>query len=446
MKPHLPFGPAARLLAPGAVDTVLVDALGVAWLEGPRLGYLWGWGGEGRGGLLGGLPPGRMLRAGRALYWLADAGDAALRIDEDGVPQAIPQAIAIPRPHGSLSASAAEVVAPGAFRARRLAMGAVSSLPECALEGALLAWPCGGGHTWSSEGLLCRRPVGGPTRALSQLPTQPERIEVGPRGALVLLIDGQALGAAPEGPLLALPDGVDLGELRFSPTGDRLLIRDEDSLLEVILRTGEPTARWPGPLRPAGWRPEAVAWDPTDGSLRPPGGPAFALGFTAAPPAQSAALLLGPGGLAWSIDSAAHRWALPFGPPPGLDPEQLLAAAPLGDGFVLITEQGVILVSEDGALHPPLRLPRSAGAALDARAQGGAVHLLCDRAVLRLWPSGDLDENGAAECFLDEAPWGGAAAGAERSLRWTGSGLLLALQEPHSPGASNDVLDAIFAR
>lgn len=436
MRPQIRLGAGVELRAPGAVDTVLVDDLGVAWLEGPRLGLQWGWSGAGRGALVGGLPPGRLLRAGGALWWLADAGDEALCIDENT--ELEPFSIA--RPHGPLSASAAELTAPGAFRARRLQRAPCPPLPECALEGQLRAWPCGGGHSWCSEGLICRRPAGGPTRALSQLPRQPDHLEVGPGGALALLIDGQALGAAPRGPLLALPEGVDLGELRFSPDGHRLLLRDEDSLLDVNLNNGEPMGRWPGPLRPAGWRGGPVAWDPTDGSLRPPGGPAFALGFTSTPTALGPDALLGPGGLAWSIAGAVHRWALPLGPPPGLDPECILAAAPLGQGFVLITEQGVIVVKPDGEPGAPLRLPRGVGAALDARAAEGHAQLLCDRAVLRLWPDGRIDAEGEAERFLGAAPGGGRAG----RLRWSTGGLLLSLPAA-GPQPEDSLIDAILA-
>ena len=447
MRPHLRLGPDARLLSPGAVDTVLVDALGVAWLEGPRLGALMGWSDPPVGALLGGLPSGRLVRAGAALWWLSDAGDEAICVQPSGD---LAHHV-VRRPFGVLSASPVEIIAPGAFLARRTPTGegpgsSLPPLPECATEGRLLAWPCGGGHTWENGGLICRRPVGGPTRALTSLPDSPDYIDVGPGGALVLLIGGQALGAAPGGPLSALPDGVEIGEHRFSPDGSELLVRDEDSLLHVSLIDSSTLGRWPGPARPAGFRDGPVAFDPRDGSLRAPDGPAFALGFTSGPVTQNGDALLGPGGLCWSISGRRHRWALPLGAAPALDPDELLAAARLGGGFVIITAAGLQPIDAEGRVAAPLRLPRGSGRPLDLRAGEGCVHVLCDRAVLCLRPDGAIDDKGDAEAFLSVAAGGGRApsGAAGGALRWSSGGLLLALSGA-AASPENIFVEAIFS-
>ncbi len=412
--------PGLRLLCPGEPDTLWADDHGVGWLAGGVLGWIGGWAPEAPRLLLGGLPPGTLSRVGAGLAWVSDAGDEALHVDPDGALRGLRW----PRPHGPSGPAPFGIAAPGAFSARLLAWpGAEAardalrrSAPEVAWEGRCLPWPCGGGHTVIHEQTVLRRPIDGPTRVLAELPGPADWQAVGPGGALVVLVGGACLGAAAGGPLVALPDGLDLGELRFSPDGRRALCVDDDSLVEVNLidgeRIGDPAEGW----RPAGWRGGApLAWEPRTGALAARGGPTLALGFGAAPPRIWGGRLFGPGGFAWDLARGAPTQAL-VEIDGGMALDALEDAAPLGPDLLLLLPGGLRRLAPSGRLGPPLPLPRRAGAPLALAALPDGVAVLCDRDVLQVTVDGPVRSGGPSAAFA------GHEEGRGRSGRWDAGG------------------------
>ncbi|MBL8615887.1 MAG: hypothetical protein JNM72_09795 [Deltaproteobacteria bacterium] len=409
--------PGLRLLCPGEPDTLWADDHGVGWLAGGVLGWIGGWTPEAPRFLLGALPPGALTRVGAGLAWVSDAGDEALHVNPDGGLRALRW----PRPHGPSWPAPFGIAAPGAFSARLLPWpGAEAdrdalrrSAPEVAWEGRCLPWPCGGGHTVIHEQTVLRRRIGGPTRVLAELPAAPSWQAVGPGGALVVLVGGACLGAAAGGALIALPDGLDLGELRFSPDGQRALCLDEDNLVDINLVDGEPAGDPAEGWRPAGWRGSTpLAWEPRTGALAAMGGPALALGFGAAPPRIWGQRLFGPGGFTWDLTRGAPTQAL-VELDGGLALDQIEDAAPLGPDLLLLLRDGLRRLHPGGRLGPPLPLPRRAGAPLALAGLPDRVAVLCDRDVLQVTLDGVVQTGGPTAAF------DGMEQGRSRSGRWT---------------------------
>ncbi|MFM2246730.1 MAG: hypothetical protein RL071_2804 [Pseudomonadota bacterium] len=425
--------PGLQLLCPGEPDTLWADDHGVGWLSGGALGWIGGWAPEAPRLLLGGLPPGALSRVGAALAWVSDAGDEALHIDLDGGLRALRW----PRPHGPSWPAPFGIAAPGAFSARLLAWPGAEpardalhrSAPEVAWEGRCLPWPCGGGHALVHEQTLLRRARGGPTRVLAELPAAPDWQAVGPGGAVVVLVGGACLGAAAGGALIALPDGLDLGELRFSPDGQRALCLCEDALVEVNLVDGEQVERAAEGWRPAGWRGGApLAWEPRTGALAEIGGPVLAMGFGAAPARAWGDRLFGPGGFIWDlVRGAPTRAIVELGGGIGLD--ALEDAAPLGADLLLLLGDRLRRLSPSGRLGPPLPSPKAAGAPLALAAGPDRVEVLCDRDVLQVLLDGTVRSGGAASAFdgMEEGRARGGRWGAHQgegpAAWWTRAGL-----------------------
>ena len=447
----LPLRPGLSLLSPGEPDTVWADAHGVAWQSAGALGWIGGWTQDAPRLLIGGLPPGSIERTGDALTWRADAGDAALRVRADGQVDRL----SWPRPHGQTGASPAWLAAPGAFCARLLAWPGgeaerdafAATAPEASLEGRCLPWPCGGGHSFLHENTLCARPRGGPTRVLGELPAAPSYARSGPRGAALVLVDGVSLGAAREAPLIVLPDGLDLSEARICPRGERLLCLMDESLVEISLKDGAITTWAREGHRPAGWDDGGpLSWEPATGALGRPGGRSLALGFGAIPSTLWGDRLCGPGGFVWALDTGAPILAL-VGVGGGMPLDAVTASAALNDGVMLIVNDRLRRLDAGFTLGPPLSLPRAAGAPLALAAADDGVHVLCDRATLRVQADGRVDADGDPEVLATALePRNGHAALPETAHRgavdvwWTASGMAV-----RAEGACTDAERATLA-
>ncbi len=309
MRLSLGTGPLPRLLAPGVPDWIGADGARVWWTVRDALFLL-----DGDGVRTTLLPDEGMESVVSAAGCTCGTAYGAVVVGQDGE---VSRTLTVDagEPLGVLpGADCVLVLSVPSHSLVPLAGGAPLPLPDAATRARFAApFAVGVGLVWLDLESLYRLGADGRPHALGRA-SGANALAVGPFGATLVALEDDTLCVAPGAPVRRLGEPVEVPYARFSPDGLRALAADDDGLQEIDLRTGRTLRRWPGPLTPVGYAPEATWIDGATGELRTADGRTLLTGFAGGAAATGGDWLVGPGTSAWSISTGAClRKGLPSG-------------------------------------------------------------------------------------------------------------------------------------
>lgn len=191
--------------------------------------------------------------------------------------------------------------------------GAFLRLPLGPREGILGLWSDRPGLLWADEKRLYRMEPGGKPQSVGSVNSDIRRLVAGPGGAAVLHSrDGQ--WALPKGGIpVPVEIAFDPDGARFSADGQQVILRVDEGLALIDLRTGGVITFAEGPdLSPVGFDPRPLLLDESSGELRCFDGDLCAEGFVPTAPTLSGELLAGPGGRIWNLRTGAVSQSTPW--------------------------------------------------------------------------------------------------------------------------------------
>jgi len=203
----------------------------------------------------------------------------------------------------------------------RIPVGAQDARPK--------AWSAGRGITWLDGGHVYQFEDGDRTRLHGKLSAPVEQWASGPHGAAIFLTPEGIFGLSGRDGLHLLPD-IDVDTVRFSPDGREVVAVTAEGVVRWSLTEHRALGRIEGRLYPAGYTDGPVLLDEDVGTLRTWSGEVLATGFIPCAASVHKGRLYGPGGTAWSIETASRLWQ----------------DSPLAGAHLMATEGGVIQVDE----------------------------------------------------------------------------------------------------